>query len=66
MGSIAQQGSETTAYDDYAYHAEGERHYYTWLEDCLERLAGKDEHREFQERYYGTPEYYRLVASLAA
>jgi hypothetical protein len=56
-------GSDTTAYED--PQAEGERHY-TWLEDYLERLAGKDDYREFQERYYGTPEYYTIVASLAA
>jgi hypothetical protein len=58
------QGSDTTAYED--AHAEGERHYTTWLEYYLERLGGKDDHREFQERYYGTPEYYSMVASLAA
>jgi hypothetical protein len=57
-------GSDTTAYED-AHDAEGEGNY-TWLEDYLERLAGKDAHREFQERYYGTPEYYTMVASLAA
>jgi hypothetical protein len=65
MGSVA-PGSDTRAYDEDAHQAEGERHYYTWLEDYLERLVGKDAHREFQERYYGTPEYYTMVASLAA
>ena len=56
-------GSDTTAYEDAP--AEGERQY-TWLEDYLERFGDKDAHREFQERYYGTPEYYSMVASLAA
>jgi hypothetical protein len=46
-------------------HTKGE-YLYGWLEDCLERLEGKDAYRGFQERYYGTPEYYTLVASLAA
>ena len=63
MENVA-SGSDTTAYED-AHDAEGERHY-TWLEDYLARLGGKDEHRVFQERYYGTPEYYTMVASLAA
>jgi hypothetical protein len=40
--------------------------YYSWLEDYLERLEGKDAYREFQERSYDDPEYYALVASLAA
>lgn len=39
---------------------------YSWLEDYLERLEGKEAYREFQERYYDTPEYCALVASLAA
>jgi hypothetical protein len=39
---------------------------YSWLEDYMERLEGKKAYREFQERCYGTPEYYALVASLAA
>ena len=46
--------------------AEEGRHCYSWLEDYLQRLEGKEAYREFQERYYGTPEYYALVASLAA
>ena len=40
--------------------------YYSWLEDYLERLEGKEAYREFQQRYYGTPEYYALMESLAA
>jgi hypothetical protein len=47
------------------YNAE-ECQYYSWLEDYLERLEGKDAYREFQERTYDDPEYYALVASLAA
>ena len=62
MGSIA-TGSDTMAYQD--AHAKGERHCYTWLEDYFERIAGKDAYREFQERCYGTPEYYTMVALLA-
>jgi hypothetical protein len=42
-----------------------ESQYYSWLEDYLERLEGKDAYREFQERTYDDPEYYALVASLA-
>lgn len=61
MGSIT-TGSEAAAYRD---SAEEERPY-TWLEDYLERLEGKDAYREFQERCYGTSEYYALAASLAA
>ena len=36
--------------------AEGsaESHYYSWLEDYLERLEGKEAYREFQDRYLGT------------
>jgi hypothetical protein len=64
--NVAQQGSDTTAYYKDAHDAEGERHYYTWLEYYLERLGGKDAHREFEERYYGTPEYCTMMASLAA
>jgi hypothetical protein len=43
-----------------------EKHSYSWLEDYLERLEGKEAYREFQERHYDTPEYYALVASLSA
>ena len=62
MGSVA-QGNDTTAYED--PHTEGES-LYTWLEDYLDRLAGKDDFRAFQEHHYGTPEYYMMVASFAA
>ncbi len=41
-------------------------HCYSWLEDYLERLEGKEAYREFQDSHGGTPEYYALVASLAA
>jgi hypothetical protein len=47
-------------------HAEEGCHRYSWLEDYLERLEGKEAYREFQERRYNDPEYYALVASLAA
>ena len=40
--------------------------HYSWLEDYLERLEGKEAYRDFQERSYTDPEYYALVASLAA
>jgi hypothetical protein len=62
MGNAAQV-SDNTAYED--PHTEGERRY-AWLEDYLVRLAGKDDYREFQERYYGTPEYHTVAASFAA
>ncbi|HZY56740.1 MAG TPA: hypothetical protein VFE09_02955 [Rubrobacteraceae bacterium] len=41
-------------------------HYYSWLEDYLERLEGKEAYREFQERHYDSHKYYALIASLAA
>jgi quinol monooxygenase YgiN len=47
-------------------HAEEGCHYYSWLEDYLERLEGKEAYREVQERCCDDPEYYTLVASLAA
>jgi len=48
--------TNTAAYDK--IHAEeNEYRYYTWLEDYLERLEGKEAYREFQDRYYDTPEY---------
>ncbi len=47
-------------------HAEEECRYYSWLEDYLERLEGKEAYREFQERHYGSHKYYALIASLAA
>jgi hypothetical protein len=50
---------------DTAY-SEERCHYYSWLEDYLERLEGKEAYREFQERRSDAPEYYALVASLAA
>jgi hypothetical protein len=43
-----------------------ERHYYSWLEDYLERLENKEAFRAFQDCQGSTPEYYALVASLAA
>jgi hypothetical protein len=46
--------------------AEEGRRYYSWLEDYLERLEGKEAYRAFQERCCDDPEYYALVASLAA
>jgi hypothetical protein len=62
MGNAAHR-SDTTVYE--GAHTEGKRRY-AWLEDYLDRLAGKDDYREFQERYYGTPEYYTVAASFAA
>ncbi len=47
-------------------HPEGEYQYFSWLEDYLEQLEGKEGLREFQERHYDTPEYYELLASLMA
>jgi hypothetical protein len=40
--------------------------YYSWLEDYLERLEGKEAYRTFQDHRYEDPDYYVLVASLAA
>lgn len=47
-------------------HAGDGCHYYSWLEDYIERLEGKEAYREFQERHSGDPKFYALVASLAA
>ncbi len=47
-------------------HAGDECRYYSWLEDYLERLEGKEAYRAFQEWSCDDPEYYALVASLAA
>ncbi len=47
-------------------HAGEGRHYYSWLEDYLERLEGKEAYREFQEGRYNDPGYYALVVSVAA
>jgi hypothetical protein len=44
---------------------EDRRCYYSWLENYLKQLEGKEAYIQFQERYYSTPEYYALVASLA-
>jgi hypothetical protein len=42
--------------------------YYSWLEDYLERLDGKDAYREFQENHLDARNqyYYTLIASLLA
>ncbi len=47
---------------------EQESLYYTWLEDYLERLEGKDAYREFQEHHHSAHDeyYYALMASLMA
>ncbi len=45
---------------------EDEIRYFSWLEDYLEQLAGKEALGEFQRRHYDTPEYYELVAALMA
>jgi hypothetical protein len=47
-------------------HSNEECQYYSWLEDYLEQLEGKEAYREFQERSYDDPKYYALIASLAA
>jgi hypothetical protein len=51
----------------YKTHVVEEKYCYcSWLDDCVERLEGKEAYTEFQERYYGMPEYYALVESLMA
>jgi hypothetical protein len=59
--------SETVAHRGEA-HAEEESPYYSWLEDYLERLEGKDAYREFQEHHCRAHDeyYYALMASLMA
>ncbi len=47
-------------------HGEVGCHYYSWLEDYLKRLEGKEAYRVFQERLSSDPNYYALAASLAA
>jgi hypothetical protein len=50
-----------------AIHALEEKcRYYSCLADYLEGLEGKEAYRDLQERSYDDPEYYALVASLAA
>ena len=49
-----------------AHADEGRHYYYSWLEDYLEQLEGKDAYRKFQEGHYDNSEYYALVVSLAA
>ena len=48
-----------------AYAEEGCQ-YRSRLEDYLEWLVGEGAYEEFRDSHYGTPEYYALVASLAA
>ena len=60
MANMISADNETVARD------EGEHRYYSWLEDYLERLEGKEAYREFQENHRYTPEYYALIASLSA
>ena len=40
--------------------------HYSWLEDYLERLEGKEAYSKFQDHRYEDRGYYALVASLAA
>jgi len=40
--------------------------HYSWLEDYLERLEGKEAYRKFQDHRYEDRDYYALVRSLAA
>jgi hypothetical protein len=56
----------TDATDCTKTHTEDEGRHYSWLEDYLEGLEGKEAYREFQERCEDMPEYYTLVASLMA
>ena len=44
----------TTARKQTLAEGSAESHYYSWLEDYLERLEGKEAYREFQDRYLGT------------
>ncbi len=56
----------TNALDSRKAHTEDECRHYSWLEDYLEGLEGKEAFREFQEHCHDTPEYYTVVASLLA
>ena len=56
----------TNALDSRKAHTEDECRHYSWLEDYLVGLEGKEAFRDFQERCHDTPEYYTLVASLMA
>ena len=51
---------------DTAYSEERCHYYYSWLEDYLERLKGKEAYREFQEGRCDDSGYYALVVSVAA
>jgi len=57
---------EAVASDKFSAEEERRFYYSSWLENYLEHLEGKEAYLRFQERYYSTPEYYALVASLAA
>ena len=56
----------TNAVDRSKTHAEDECRHYSWLEDYLEELEGKELRSDLQERCHDMPEYYALVASLMA
>ena len=63
MANVPADGATAARTETYA---EAERCYYSWLEDYLERLEGKDEYRRFQDHPDYTHEYSVLVASLLA
>lgn len=56
----------TNAVDRHNAHSEDEIRYFSWLEGCLEQLAGEEALGEFRRRHYDTPEYYELVTALMA
>ena len=56
----------TNAPDNSKAYTEEECRHYSWSENYLEGLEGKEAFRDFQEHYHDTPDYYTLVASLMA
>jgi hypothetical protein len=56
----------TNELDSSKAYTEEECRHYSWLENYLEGLDGKEAYRDSQEHCHDTPAYYTLVASLMA
>jgi hypothetical protein len=62
----AEREPVTNAVDRNRTRTEASGQDFSWLEDYLEHLEGKEAWRDFQEGHYDSPEYYALLASLMA
>jgi len=56
----------TNELDKSKAYTEEECRHYSWLENHLEGLEGKEAYRDFQEHCHHMPDYYTLVTSLMA